>query len=167
MELNLKDDEKDEFIDYMLRQYRLVDAFWFLAVEDKFGLDHAVELNEKVWRELAGKTAREIKRRFKIDRKGLEGLILALNYFPWSVIIDYKIERKDNKLIIKVPNCPPQKARVEGDRGEFPCKEMHYFEFKNFAKEIDEKIEVRCVFAPPDEHPEDLWCQWEFWIEDD
>lgn len=35
-------------------------------------------------------------------------------------------------------------------------------EFSGFAKEIDERVEVRCVMAPPDPHPDDLWCQWEF-----
>ena len=37
MKLNLKEEEKEEYIEFMLRQYRLVDALWFLAVED--GLD--------------------------------------------------------------------------------------------------------------------------------
>lgn len=164
--LDLREEEKDEYIDFMLRQYRLVDAFWFLGVEDKFGLDAAVELNEEVWQRMARRSAKEIKQRFGIGEKGLEGFIKALKYFPWSIIVGYKVERENGKVMIKVPHCPPQEARIKLGRGEFPCKEMHYREFKFFAEEIDDRINVKCIFAPPDEHPEDLWCKWEFWVED-
>ncbi len=164
VELELEEKEKDEYIDFLLRQYRLIDALWFLGVEDKFGLDAAVELNEKVWEEMAGRSAREIKRRFRIDEKGLEGFIKALKYFPWSIIVGYEIEdqAEDGKIVIEVPHCPPQEARLKNGRKEFPCKEMHHREFKFFAREIDGRIEVKCIFAPPDEHPRDLWCKWEF-----
>jgi len=37
------------------------------------------------------------------------------------------------------------------------CKNMHLKEFKAFCKEIDEKIEVNCIFAPPDNHPNDFF----------
>jgi hypothetical protein len=33
---------------------------------------------------------------------------------------------------------------------------------KAFAKEFNPDIEVKCNVCPPDEHPDDLWCEWEF-----
>ena len=57
MEPDLKPEEKDEYISFLLRQYRLVDALWFLAVEDRFGLDAAVELNEKIWEDMGRRSA--------------------------------------------------------------------------------------------------------------
>jgi hypothetical protein len=56
----IRDEERKEYIDFLLRQYRLVDALWFLAVEDKFGLEAAVELNEKIWEEMGSRSAREV-----------------------------------------------------------------------------------------------------------
>jgi|Deesub1362B_J571_1020462.scaffolds.fasta_scaffold00016_83 hypothetical protein len=162
IELKLDEKEKDEYINFLLRQYRLVDAFWFLGVEDRFGLNVAVELNEEVWEEMARRSAREIKRRFKLEERGLKGFIKALKYFPWATIVGYEVERtEDGRVVIKVPHCPPQEARLKSGKKEFPCKEMHYREFKFFAKEIDERIEVECIFAPPDER-RDIWCMWEF-----
>ncbi|MBN2251369.1 MAG: hypothetical protein JW724_04775 [Candidatus Altiarchaeota archaeon] len=154
--------DRDEFVDFLLRQYRLVDAYWFLAVEKKYGLDAAVELNEDVWETLAGKTAREIKRRFKLKRKGLKGFVEALQYYPWTRITNYVIEETEDKVIIRVPSCPPQEGRKKMGLREFPCKMMHLKDFASFAKEIDPDIEVKCLYAPPDEHPKGCYCEWEF-----
>ena len=164
MKPDLNPEEKDEYISFLLRQYRLVDALWFLAVEDRFGLDAAVELDEKVWEDMGRRSARDIKRGFKIEEKGLRGFVKAIKYFPWTIIIGYEIEESDDKVTIKVPSCPPQVARIKSGKGEFPCKEMRFREFRAFAAEIDERIKVKCVFAPPDEHPEDCFCMWEFRI---
>jgi hypothetical protein len=40
--------ELREYLDFLLRQYRLADAFWFLAVEETFGTEAAVKLNGPV-----------------------------------------------------------------------------------------------------------------------
>lgn len=162
--MELKPEEKDEYINFMLRQYRLVDGLWFLAVEDRFGLEAAVELNERIWEDIGGRSARDIKRRFSVEEKGLRGFVKAIKYFPWTTIIGFEIEENEEKVTIKVPSCPPQVARIKDGRGEFPCKEMHLREFRAFAAEIDERIDVKCIFAPPDEHPEDCFCMWEFRI---
>jgi hypothetical protein len=158
----IRDEERKEYIDFLLRQYRLVDALWFLAVEDKFGLEAAVELNEKIWEEMGSRSAKEIKKRFKIQEKGLKGFLKAIKYFPWCIILGYEFEERDGKLLLRVRNCLPQIARIKSGRGEFPCKKMHFMEFSAFCREIDDKISVKCVFAPPDNHPSDCFCLWEF-----
>jgi len=157
-------DDKGGMEDFLLRQYRLVDAYWFLEVEKKFGLDSAVELNENVWGILGAKTAREIKRRFQINRKGLEGFVEAMEFFPWTKITPYVIKKENDKVVITVPNCPPQSARIKEGLGEFPCKKMHMGDFSGFAREIDENIQVTCIHAPLDPHQENCFCRWEFSI---
>lgn len=152
--------DMEEYVDFLLRQYRLVDALWFLAVEDEFGLEHAVRLNEKIWEEIGRRSAGEIRERFRIDERGLEGFEKAIKLFPWCRILDYEFERVGDRLIIRVKKCLPQIARMKSGRGIFPCKEMHFREFKAFAKEIDDRIDVECIYAPPEIR--DYFCEWEF-----
>ncbi len=154
-----------EYVDFMLRQYRLVDGLWFLGVEDRFGLDGAVEINEKVWDEMASRSAREIKSRFNIKGSGIHAVIEALRYFPWTIITAYEMEESKDAATIKVPKCPPQEARIKSGRRVFPCKDMHQKDFQSFAKAIDERVKVKCVFAPPDPRPANLWCQWKLTYE--
>ncbi|MCS7119052.1 MAG: DUF6125 family protein [Archaeoglobaceae archaeon] len=153
-----------EYEEFLLRQLRLVDALWFLAVEDTFGLEAAVKLNEKIWEEIGSRSAREIKKRFKVEERGLEGFEKAIKYFPWCRILNYEFEKLGKVLRIRVKDCLPQSARIKMGRRIFPCREMHLREFRAFAKEVDYRIEVRCIYAPPEIR--DYFCVWEFELMD-
>lgn len=157
-------EELNALVHGLLWQLRLTDAFWFVFTEDEDGLERAESRNARVWAKVSALAARDIKKRFKIEQKGLKGFVQAMQYFCWTMMVDYQLEYAGDELILKVPVCPAQEGRKKHGLGEYRCKEMHHQEFQNFAREIDPDIEVSCDFAPPDPHPEHQYCQWRFYV---
>ena len=151
-----------DYIEFLLWHYKVMDAFWFIRIEEERGLAEAERINELVWGKISQLAARAIKQRFNITQKGLQGLKAALPYFPWSALVEYEIQERGDELVLEIPSCPAQEGRKKYGKGEYACKAMHWAEFSRFAEEIDPDIEVLCDFAPPDPHPEGLYCRWRF-----
>jgi hypothetical protein len=152
-----------KYVEFLLWHYRVIDGFWFLFVSDDFDQEAAERVNERVWAKAGELAAKDFIRRFEIGG-GLSGFVAALRLFPWCIITGFDIEERNDEVIISVPSCPPQVARKKRGLPEFSCKCMHQGEFEHFAKVIDPRIKVECEFAPPDQHPADLYCRWHFTI---
>jgi hypothetical protein len=159
-------DDLVRYLEFLIHNYRVMDAFWFINLENDYDLNEACRVNEKVWGKVAQLAARDLKKRFNVQEGGLEGFVKVKKLHPWSLLIGYQYEVEPDQVLIKVPSCATQESRLQYGLEEYPCKAMHMAEFVNFAQEVDPRIKVECLFAPPDEHPPDMFCTWRFTLEE-
>jgi hypothetical protein len=140
-----------------------VDGLYYIYIEEKYGIDSATEIDRKVW-ELMGKIeARRIKELFEIKGSDIPSMMKALSYSAWSLDLeDKEIIVEGKKAVIRNIKCRVQNTRIKKGLGEFGCKPVRFGFLKAFAKEFNPEIVVNCIVCPPDKHPDNLWCQWEF-----
>jgi len=145
---------------------RFQDGFWFMNVEDVWGIDRAVEIDADIWSRFGEYEAQLLLKAFKWEKKGISTLVEAIRHAPSWLFFDYSIEQvSDKEAIFQVKNCLAQTGRLKIGRNVFACRRVDEGYLNSFAQRIDPKIKVKCDFSPPDKYFDNLWCSWRFYIE--
>ena len=140
------------------------DGCWFLAAEERFGIDTAIELDARSWARFAAVEAGRIMASFDIPAGGgLPALEKALGLRLYSVVNAQRMEWSEDRQRLRffMDECRVQQARQRKGLPPFPCKQVGMVEFETFAKTIDPRISTSCLRCPPD-GPEGKYCAWEF-----
>ncbi|MGA2310399.1 MAG: DUF6125 family protein [Candidatus Bathyarchaeia archaeon] len=157
----------EKLFDYFFLQIRniwRVDGLYFLGIEKKFGTEAATELDAGAWESMAAIEAKSLQRMFKVsENPDMSMIICLLRKSSWALDQPFKtIEIGKKRAILGIDRCRTQEARLGKGLCEFPCKKVRFGYLKNFAKTLNPKVEVICLVCPPDKHPPDSWCKWEF-----
>jgi hypothetical protein len=166
----VKDLSKEELIALLSdasKNWLAHDGLWFRAVEDKFGLDTALELDKKAWEKFTVIEAKRIMKRLGLQPDGgIPALKQALKFRLYAHInVQEVIDIEENKIVFRMNKCRVQEARMRQGLPDFPCKSVGIIEYSGFARTIDPRIKTKCIVCPPDPHPADVFCAWEFSIE--
>lgn len=140
------------------------DGCWFLAAEERLGMEAAIELDTLAWQRFAVTEANRIMNTFGIaPGGGLQSLEKALSLRQYSLINAQRFEWSSDgkRLRFFMDVCRVQEARRRKGLPDFPCKSVGTVEFEMFARTVDPRIVVSCLHCPP-EAPQGKYCGWEF-----
>ena len=157
----------EKLLDYVFLQIRniwRVDGLYFLGIEKRFGIEAATELDAGVWECMAAIEAKNLQRTFRVgENPDVATIIDLLRKSSWALDQPFKTFGIGKKRVtLGIDRCRIQEARLIKGLCAFPCKKVRFGYLRNFAKTLNPKVKVNCLVCPPDKHPGDLWCKWEF-----
>jgi len=140
------------------------DGLWFQAVEKRYGIEKAIELDKEAWETFTVLEAKRIMSRHGIAAEGgLESLKAALQHRLYAHINEQEIiDETPTSFVFRMTDCRVQSARQRKGLAPFPCKEVGIVEYSLFAKTIDPRIRTTCIGCPPDPKQPGYWCAWKF-----
>lgn len=150
----------------MAKRWLAHDGLWFQEVEKSCGMEKAIQLDAAAWERFSKIEAKRIMALLDLPpHGGLTSLKKALGLRLYAFVNKQEtIEVNENCFIFRMNDCRVQSARKRKNLPDFPCKSVGLVEYENFAKTIDPRIKTRCISCPPDDHPDEYYCAWEFTI---
>jgi hypothetical protein len=164
--LDLPDEKLAALTEKAAVNWLATDGVWFQAVEFRRGMFDAKRCNDSCWSRFSPFEAESIRRFLGLgERPGLEGLKRALRFRLYAVINRQSIaEETGESFVFRMDDCRVQSARKRKGLEDYPCKSGGMAEYPTFAETIDPRIRTECVACPPDEHPEEWYCAWRFFL---
>ena len=155
-------------VEMFARNWLAHDGCWFLAAEERYGMELAMELDTASWARFAAVEAGRIVRTFGLpEGGGLAALERALGLRMYAAVNRQHVEWSADGTALRffMDTCRVQETRRRKGLPDFPCKSVGEVEFSTFARTVDPRIRTRCLHCPP-EAPPGKNCGWEFTLEE-
>lgn len=161
--LTMPADKQLSLIDSIAKCWLAQDGVWFQAVEKRYGMNDAKRCNDSTWGRFSPYEAHKIKKLLGLGPEpGLKGLEQALGFRIYGRLNVQSCHWEKGALIFQMNDCRVQSARVRKGMPDYPCKSAGLVEYSTFARGIDPRIRTKCLGCPPDRHPSEWFCAWEF-----
>lgn len=163
---------KEELIEIILddaKNWLAHDGLWFQAVEASSGMEAAIDADRAAWEKFTVIEAKRIMARLGIaPGGGIPALLECFNHRLYARLNQQQaLEVTATRAVFRMVDCRVQSARNRKGLDDFPCKSVGIVEYSEFARTVDPRIQTRCLACPPDAHPDDYWCAWEFTLQAD
>jgi hypothetical protein len=132
--------------DYFNRSYKAVDGLWFMKVEEKYGFDAALELDNEVWKVMPKIQARMIQSFLGLENGSealLESLVTKLELEGFK----FKAEKTAKGFRIIITGCPWHNLMIKSGRkdlsgiiGETICSTEYQVWVSEIAKTMKFKL---------------------------
>lgn len=164
--------DKEELIRIVMddaKNWLAHDGLWFQAIEAAHGMEAAIASDRAAWERFTVLEATRIMDRLGMKPGGgIPALLECLRHRLYARLNTQEAsEVSDTRAVLTMRDCRVQSARKRQGLPDFPCKTVGIVEHAEFARTVDPRIRTRCVACPPDHHPDDRWCTWEFTIAGD
>jgi hypothetical protein len=106
---------EEQVSQYYYRSYTAVDGLWFMKVEERYGFDAALVIDDEVWKVIPKIQARWFKTVANMDQ-GIEAL---LQCFTTKLKLDryvFTTEKDESGFLVFVENCPWLNLLVKSGR---------------------------------------------------
>jgi hypothetical protein len=157
---------KKKLLDLMYFQIRniwRVDGLYFLGIEKGYGTEAASKVDQECWKTMGALEARQLKEILRAKEWSIPKVMEALRLTSWALDQrDKAIQVSEERAAFRVVSCNTQLTRIRKGLQEFPCRPIREGYLKAFAQELNRDINVTCKVCPPDPHPANTWCEWEF-----
>jgi len=153
-----------DYIDMFQKNWWNLQNNYMLYINNEYGEEAAVKADATCFTANAKVQMYRLRKMFGL-KDDLPSLMDAIVLSTVWANCDYDLVKVDNeKFRIKVTNCYQQVRRLEDGMGELPCKPAGIAICEAAADVINPSANVKCLVCPPDEHPKDVWCEWEYEI---
>ena len=169
---DLSKQELIELVQMSAKNLVAMDGVWFQVLEEKYGMDMAMDIDAEVWNRYPLSEGKRLKMFLGLgDEPGLEGLAQALRFNYSAHANEASIHWEEDAssvggraLVYRIEVCRVQAARSRKGMEYHPCKPVGINEYATFAKAIDPRIEVKCLSCYPDITDPSCSCAWKFTI---
>jgi len=113
----------EQIAEYFHRGYTAVDGLWFMKIEEKYGFDAALDIDNEVWKVFPKIQARLLKSLGKTG-DGMDALLECLTTKLTLESFKFKAEKTDNKgdFKITIKECPWHNLMVKSGREKLSGK---------------------------------------------
>lgn len=159
---------KSELVDYIEmvnRNWWSLQNHYIAEIERRYGLDIAMDFDRTCFTRAYEAQIHRMRRLFNFG-DDISGFIDFNDFSQAASNLEYEYrEITPTSLVWRVTNCPMQERRLKDGQPEATCKEGAKYTNSVMAQLINPNMKSICRFCPPDPHPEDAWCEFEFRIE--